>query len=157
MKKLFICFIMFFVLFSGCASLNDNSPAYVKEVVAYKEGSEGLMIYFILADSSGSMTTSDGYVTLTISETHSEWSSLTSEYIDTEITLYSASFEVKKTNFQKAKVGVGAFEHEVILCSLGRIDYSSFRKRPSEISGKVKIEFQTHNALRYKGEDTIFF
>ncbi|MGB9678261.1 MAG: hypothetical protein ACPLZ9_06560 [Candidatus Ratteibacteria bacterium] len=103
------------------------------------------------------MTTSDGWVTLTISEIHSEWSSLKSDFVDTEITLYSSSFEVKKNNFQKTKVGVGAFEHEVILCPIGRIDYSSFRKKPSETTGKVKIEFQTPNAHIYKGEDTIFF
>ena len=158
MKKLFIIVQMLGIMFlSGCAQLNDNPPEYVKDVVAYKEGSEGLMIYFILADASGAMTTSDGKVTLTIYETDIEWSFWRSEFIETEVKLYSASFNVKKQDFRKTKVGIGAFEHEVILCPVGRIEYSSFTKRPSKMTGKVKLEFQRPDGRVLKGEGTIIF
>lgn len=153
----FVIIILVLLFISGCGQLNDNPPDYVKSVTAYKEGAEGLMIYFILADASGAMTTSDGKVSLTISETRREWSSWRSGFIETEEELYSIAFSVKKTDFRKTKVGMGAFEHEVILYPIGRVTYSSFRRKPSEMTGKVKIEFQRPDGRILKGEETVFF
>ena len=158
--KIQFSFILIFTLLviSGCnhlnkSPLNENPPDYIKSVNVYKEGSEGIMIYFILADASGAMTTSDGSVTLTIvPEDHDCWAN----YGD----LYTMSYNVKKTNFQKAKVGVGAFEHEVILCSIGRIPYSSFQLYylPEEVrTGEVNIEFQRPDGKILKGKSVIFF
>ena len=126
-------------------------------MVALKEGAEGLEIYFILADSSGAMTTSDGKVTLTIYETYSRWSSWSSKFIERDLPLYSRSFNVKKTDFRKTKVGMGAFEHEVILYPIGRIKYSSFNRKPSEMTGKVKLIFQTPGGRILKGEERVSF
>ncbi len=158
MKKLCSFILLLIIFVSGCdLLLNDNPPSYIKDVVAYKEGSEGIEIYFILADDSGAMTTSDGTVFLTITETHTEWNTRVSKFIEIEEKLYSKTISVKKTDFRKAKVGTGAFEHEVILYLIGRVDYSSLTKKPSEMSGKVKVEFQMPNGKLLKGETTIFF
>jgi hypothetical protein len=153
MKKLLIPVLMLSIMFLlSCSQLNDNPPDYVKEVVAYKEGSEGFMIYFILADASGKMTTSNGNITLTISETRNSY------YFGIyEVKLYSTSFNVKKTDFKKANVGRGAFKHKVILCSIGRIAYSSFMNRPNAATGKVKLEFQRSDGQILKGEKAVFF
>jgi hypothetical protein len=72
------------VLISSCV-LNQNPPDYMKDVLAYKEGSDGLVIYFILADSSGQMTTADGLINLIISETKTARLSDTK----TEVVLFS--------------------------------------------------------------------
>lgn len=150
-----MCFATIFCLRCG---LNERTPAYIKDMVAYKEG-DGLFVYFILADSSGAMTTSDGKVTLTITWTLHEF---------VEVELYSKTFTVQKTDFQRAKVGIGAFEHEVIAYTIGRIPYSSFAgKSKKEFdyfverglagSGEVKVEFQRPDGVILKGNETIYF
>ncbi len=154
-KPLSFVLILTGLFIFGCSKLNDNPPDYVKDGAAYKEGIEGLMIYFILADASGAMTTSEGKVSLTISEAHSKWFSWSFEFIETE--LYSMSFNVKKTDFRKAKMGIGASEREVILCPIGRIVYSSFSRKPSEMTGKVKMIFQRPDGRILKGEERVFF
>jgi len=157
MKKLCSFVIILVLLFvSGCSSLNENAASYIKDTVAYKEGDSALVVYFILADASGVMTTSSGKVYLTISESHSEWSG--SDFVETNVELYSVSFNVVKTDFQKTKVGTAAFEHVVILCSFGRITYSSFTRKPSEMTGKVKIEFHPDGAGSVlTGSSTVIF
>ena len=109
------------------------------------------------SDDSGAMTTSDGKVYLTISETHSEWSG--SDFVEIKDELYSASFNVVKTDFQKTKVGLGAFEHEVILCSLGRIAYSSLRGFKTSTTGEVEVEFLRSDGVGgvLRGSETVFF
>lgn len=149
------CMIVLFM--SGCTRLNDNPPAYIKSVVAYKEGMDGLAIYFILADCSGSMTTSNGKVNLIISETYRDYQSWNYKSIEKEIELFSISFDIKKTDFQKAKVGMGMFEREAILYPIGRIPYSLFKRKPSEMTGKIKLEFQIPDSQIFKGEETITF
>jgi len=152
-----VVLIMSVMFLSGCAQLNSNPPEYVKNVAAYKEGSDGLVVYFILADASGAMTTSDGEVTLTIFETHNEFSYTTYEIINRDEELFMASLNVKKADFYKTKVGMGAFEHDAIIFSFGRIPYSAFLRKPSEMSGKVKLEFRTPDGRVLEGEETIIF
>jgi DNA-directed RNA polymerase alpha subunit len=141
----------------ACNRLNQNPPDYVKDVTVYKEGSEGLMIYFVLADADGVMTTADGGVTLTISETHTEYSSWDYKEIRHDVILYSTSYNVQKSDFKKTTVGLGAFQHEVILCPVGRVTYSSFEIRPTQFTGKAVIEFKTHSGQVLRGEESIFF
>ena len=151
MKRLFIPILILSIMFlSSCGKLNDNPPEYVKEVVAYKEGSEGLIIYLILADGSGAMTTSDGKVTLAVYET---------PFIcfGEAPKLYSTSLNIEKTDFYKTEVGTGSFKHKVIVYSFGRIAYSSFRKKPYEAYGKVKLKFHCTDGRVLKGEDAIYF
>jgi hypothetical protein len=158
MKKIFIFLLLLdIILLVACDQLNPNPPAYVKNVVTYKEGSDGVIIYFTLADGSGAMTTSDGTATVTISETHSEWNDWRSEFVETEEKLFLKSFTVNKTDFQMAKVGMGAFEHKQLLYSFGRITYSSFYKEPSEMTGKIVLEFRTPSGQILKGDEIIIF
>jgi len=143
-------------LLSGCMPLNSATPSYIKQVTSYKAGSDGLVIYIILADSSGAMTTASGALDLTISETKNEYSN-PGGFTERKSRLFSASLSVQRSTFQKAKVGLGAFEHEVILLSLGRIAYSSFSAAPKEMTGKILVEFRTEDGHLLKGESTVFF
>ena len=155
MKKLYwFIFILVIALTLGCASrLNENSPAYIKKVAAYKEALDGLMIYFILADQSGAMTTSDGEGKIKILEVYPDRApGPASEFI-----LYSAKFTPKKELFERARVGRGAFDHEAILLSLGRVPYSEFPLKPKSKYGKVQIDFQRPDGKILKGEAEITF
>lgn len=143
-----IAILAIFVVFAGVScGVNQNPPSYVKDVAAYKEGSDGLVVYFILADSSGSMTTANGSVTIKIIEEIST---------GRERELYSRTRNVSTTDFHKTKIGRGAFERDAILYSFGRLTYSSFVLKPNESMGKIKIEF-TSNGKTMNGEDTIFW
>ena len=145
------------MLLVSCGQLNQKPADYVKDVTAYKEGSDGVMIYFILADASGAMTTSDGTVTLTITQTR--WAVDPHSYQPTEadVFLYTTNFKVRKSDFQRTKVGIGAFKRDAILYPVGRITYSTFDKYPSELTGKVKLWFQTADGRPLRGEGTVIF
>jgi len=149
-----VAFAVLTVLLDGLS--NGNPPSYVKDVVAYSEGSDAFMVYFILADSSGNMTTSDGNVELTISETVYSYSRYSGSS-ESERVLYFATLDIKSTDFQRGKVGIGAFERDAVLYLLGRIPYSWFSRWPSESSGKVHILFQTPSGEVLEGEDFVIF
>jgi len=86
--------------------LNTHPPAYIRDVVAYKEG-DGLVIYLTMADSSGALTRADGLLSVSIRQ---EWDPV-----------WSFSRSVSREHFQTAKVGLGALERTTLLYSLGRI------------------------------------
>lgn len=144
----------------GCDAvlpLNDRPPSYIKQVTAYKEGSDGVLVYVVLADQSGQMTTSDGELELTISETQSKYSTH-SGLTERQLELYSTKHTVSKADFQRATVGMGAFEHDVILVTPGRIPYSRFRQSPTESFGKVNVTFTPKvGSSPIKGEEAVVF
>lgn len=153
------CFVIAIILATlltslSCSTSNASPPEYVKDVVALKEGTDGITVYFVLADNTGAETAASGDVRLKIIEERGGY--LTNKY---EVTLYETSSIVKTSDFQKAKIGIGAFERERLICYCGRISYDKFRQQPSEdlATGKVIIEFTTENGSVLKGEDTIFF
>jgi len=136
-------------LMSGCTRLNDKPPACIKSIVSYG-GADRLAVYFVLADSSGAMTTANGTVDLTIYEAF--------ESNGNKIGLFSKSFDVKKTDFKKVKFGTGVWEHKEILYPVGRIAYSSFVMKPSVMTGIIKLSFKVApygDVLN--GEKTIIF
>lgn len=140
MKKLFIPILMAVIIpLCSCSQSNNSQPEYVKKVVAYKAGSDGLIIYFVLADASGRITTSNGKLTLTIVETDYKWSKRLSKRIESEEKLYSSSFDVIYPDFEKAIIGEGADEREVTLYSFERIAYSSLKKIHLEILERLKL------------------
>jgi hypothetical protein len=152
-------FVAASLLLMACSELmplNNAPPTYIKQVTAYKEGSDGLFIYIILADSSGAMTTASGTLELHISETRHDFS-LYGGISERNKPLFSTRVAVPRSSFRRAKVGLGAFEHEVIMFPVGRISYSSFSKRPSEMTGKVQATFATEDGRSLKGEETIVF
>jgi len=87
-------------------SRNTNPPAYIKEVVAYKEG-DGLVIYLTMADASGALTRGAGFLEVTIREDGQP--------------VWATSVGVSPEHFQTATVGLGAFERTTLLYTLGRI------------------------------------
>lgn len=139
---------------SNNVTLNDNPPSYLKSIVAYKEGYDGIAVYIILADYNGIMTTADGEMKLEIFEIHYDYYHIPA-YFDS--LLFSLAISVKKSFFSKTKVGIGAFEHEVIMLYIGRIPYSNFSKPPSEMSGKVRVNFITNDGRSLYGEEIIYF
>ena len=156
MAKKLILFV-FFVLFN-CNRIDYAPPAYIKEVVVYKEGSDGIMVYFILADQDGAITIANGKAILTIWEVNQKWSERRFKFYEDSICLYSDTFIVKKSNFHKTKVGMGAFQHDAIICPVGRIPYSRFQKSPSEMTGRLNLTFLIlpGNSI-ITGKETIFF
>jgi hypothetical protein len=97
-----------------------------------------------LADKSGQETTSDGSYKLYIK------GSTTSK-------IYWQSKNVTKPEFQKAKLGMGSFEHEGIIYDIGRIPYSSMGIIPKSLSGNVIVDFKTLENRTLTGDSTIFF
>ncbi len=144
-------------LISGCTRLNDNPPTYIKSIVAYKEGADGFMIYFVLADSSGAMTTASGTARLDICEIRKELLPWNNVSTDEEIKLYSVVFNIKNTDFKKTKIGANAFEREAILYPVGRISYSMFDEIPSKSTGKIKLSFRAPYGNPLNEEETITF
>lgn len=122
---------------------SSRPPDYVKEVVAYKEGTRAFAIYFILADANGVETSAAGKTTLEITSGSDR--------------LLSFDIDVEESDFTRAKLGRGAFEHEGLICSFGRIAYSRFSKQPTTSTGKVRVKFQLANGRVLEGEDTVFF
>ena len=148
MKKLAVIVIFLAVLFVAGCGLPTTPPAYIKDVVAYKEGPDGLLIYFALSDSSGNETTCDGDVTLTI---------VGEPFGEPATELYRSDFSIKESDFQRVEVGMGAFKRKRIVYSVGRLVYSSFTEDPHDVSGKVVIEFKPRSGNILSGYDTVFF
>jgi len=129
---------------SQISGLNDSPPAYVKNVVATKEGYQAFIAYFTLADANGSFTTADGKAKFEV-------------FGDKNERLMSVEVPVHKTDFVKTTVGMGAFAHEVVLCNFGRIPYSAFSRMPDSFSGKIKVTFTIPTGESFVGQDTILF
>ena len=128
---------------AGCSSsINTSPPSYISDLVTYGEGHEAFACYFVLKDSSGAETASDGRYTLRVEDD--------SGVIFTQTRTISAEW------FQKATVGQGAFERERLLYYIGRITYSEFRRDPEGYIGTVSVEFVV-DGKTLRGEDTLFF
>jgi len=160
--KIIIAIALSCLCLSGCdflqllTPMNNAPPSYIKKIGSFNEGSDALVVYIVLADKTGAMTTAAGTLDVRIFETMTSYSSskgFTSEFVP----LYKASYTVEISSFQRTKVGRGSFEHQVILVSLGRITYSRFLSMPKEIMGKIFIEFKTKDGKVIKGNDTLVF
>ena len=127
--------------------LNDNEPAYMKNIYVAKEGYDGISAYFILADGNGASTTADGIVKMTIRDS------------DSNRRLYENEWNVTKSDFQKVTLGLGSFQHEDIICNIGRIPYSDMNNVPDDeyARGDVRISFTTLNGTVFSGEETVYF
>lgn len=130
---------------SGCigSELNSNPPEYIQSIYLSKEGSDGISIYFILADKRGASTASDGNFSLTV--------------IDDIGTLLESTHNVTKSDFIKTTSGMGRgnFAHPIILLNIGRIPYSAMTRKPSGLSSKVIVSFVTPDGKRLSGDVSI--
>lgn len=97
---------------------DQSLPDYIKEVVAYKEGPDGLVIYFILAASSGKEMTASGTAELNITG-YCSYSG--TPYSAGELRLEKYFSSIKDTDFSNTEVGIGAFKRPALLYSFGRI------------------------------------
>ena len=131
-------------------------PEYIKEIGAYKEGYDGIMIYVILADKYGRPTAADGILTLTILEEKSKWDSFLEDFVTDFSILYQRTLKISKDDFVKATIGMGPFERETLLYPIGRVPYSHFKRYPKGDSGRVIIEFLAEGK-ELKGEESILF
>jgi hypothetical protein len=121
--------------------LNSNPPAYIKDVVAYKEG-DSLVIYLTLADTSGALTSADGTLIVTIREEGK--------------TLWSVAPTIKRSQFETTRVGRGAFEHTTLLLSVGRIAEREFTRQRRADRVTVDVTFIT-NSARLTGSRDVWF
>lgn len=150
--KTLIILLSLMVLIFGCDAFNTNPPEYIKTLATYKEGPDGIVVYFVLADSSGQMTTSDGRAKLSVLATYYNIRR------EVEIELWVWAFSISKEQFKKAKVGVGPFSRDIICYSFGRITYDRFKyKVENNMRGKVRLEFETPQGRTLKSEDTFYF
>lgn len=138
--------------------LNFNSPAYVKQLTAYKEGSDGIAIYFALADERGSVIAASGQVTLVVVETYLDknWLGQEKEY---ERKLFQNVSHVDRFDFQNLEIGLAAFSRRMLVFPIGRIPYSRFSTKPSKRVGKVRVVFipDADNSKPLNAEEEISF
>lgn len=148
---------LFTVLLVGLMScnffLNTNPPEYVKTLAVYKEGPDGIVAYFVLADSAGQITTSDGVASIKVLATHPRYNG--------ELILLNRTVQVARNEFRKTKAGVGLFERDIVCYSLGRISYDSFEYKMDRIisqgwEGKVRLEFNAGGKV-LKSEESFSF
>jgi len=152
-----VLFVTAICLCLSCERPNKNEPDYIKDVVAYKEGSDGIFIYFILADARGAMTTARGRVEIVITEKKFVWPEFANKPLESEGILLLEHLNVDYSDFVNTKVGLGAFAREALVFPVGRLKYSNFVSAPKRQTGKVKIKFQTERGKEIEGETTVSF
>ncbi len=147
LRRYGVVFAALFVaaLMAGCTR-NTNPPSYIKDLVWYVEG-DGVVVYFILADDQGQMTASDGKATVKIWGGDGYRNGLPISFP----TVYEQSRTVAVDDFQKTKVGLGAFEHEVYAYVWGRISKSDMGlPQGYEYAGKIQLDFYPATPLEGK-------
>jgi hypothetical protein len=127
---------------SGPPPLNTNPPAYIKSLAVYREGYDGLVIYFVLADASGQPTTSSGPVHLVILDKRGTVDPL---YLDYK--------RISAAEFRRTTVGRGPYTQETLMYSFGRIPYSAFRRTAESpdvnVELSVYVSGQTYQAREH--------
>jgi hypothetical protein len=138
--------------------LGAKTPAYVKDVVCYKEGTDGIVVYFVLADEEGNEIAARGTAELYIYDIEKEWDSDDGEYDEYEWDLLEVSVNVEPSDFRKVEVGLGAFERTRTIYSFGRIPYSVLDDEPEYSTGRVVVDFYPEGSdEEMTGEDTILW
>ena len=142
----FLMLLLLALLSNACdLQLPTNPPDYIKDVVAYKEGSDGVAVYFVLADKNGAETTASGNVSLRLTLGNR--------------TLYEKKETISSSQFFKAKITNVFSEEKRIIYYFGRITYDQFINQPSGFipSGKAVIEFKTQDGRILKGNTFIYY
>jgi len=148
--------VLAMAILSGC-SMNTNPPDYIKQFTVYKEG-DGIIIYFILADKSGQMTTYDGEANIEVRTTPTDFDEIRRaeknfaedvgigvDYLSKEArkqalrkvenVVFKQEYAIRKEDFVKTRIGRGMLQQDVIIYSLGRIPYPS----PESVKGRKGI------------------
>jgi hypothetical protein len=124
-------------------------PAYIKSVVAYKEGIDGIVIYVIFADATGAMVPASGYITMEVWE-DAPLPRLLYRHFEPHLT---------PAAFHHTTIGVGAFAHQALLYTTGRVPYSAFDRQPTQRMGTVHVRFgaEPQGEATMKGQTTIIW
>lgn len=140
-------------LLSSCSGVPSGTAAYVKDVIAYHEGDDGIVVYAILADSAGNMIGAQGRVTLRIQDmgTRAVDADFISRDYDEVLKIIS---DVTPRDFKRTTVGSGPFAHEAVLLPFGRITFDRFSSRPRGPEVKVLVEFMTSDGRVLTGTDS---
>ena len=128
---------------------NTNRPNYLKNLAVYKEGQDGLAVYFILADNFGQPTAYDGWV----------WLQITRED-DPAYPVFMVRKRVKCSDFSSTTIGIGPYKRKTILYPFGRIPYRFLRNLksnnislpPKGTKGKVELWY-VYGKLPYNPEE----
>ncbi len=113
---------------TSTSSVPVRQPSYIKDVVAYREGYKAFFCYFVLADAEGREVACNGSLTV---ELHGGY----------QTPIYKSNLYAYAHDFRWATVGLGSFERERLIYSLGRITYDSFSRQPISSVGEVTIRF----------------
>ena len=117
---------------------NTNRPNYLKNLAVYKEGQDGLAVYFILADNFGQPTAHDGWV----------WLQITRED-DPAYPVFMVRKRVKCSDFSSTTIGIGPYKRKTILYPFGRIPYRFFLEQKSDNVFRSLIGFRGKVELWY--------
>lgn len=134
----------------------DTPPTSIRSVSAYKIGSDAQLVCLIFENEAGSLTTAKGKLALDIVEEHNQ-RDITGWLIKKETLLYSRIYPIDKSMFIKKQVGVGVFTNKVLTLHIGAIPYSAFIKRPSAMTGEVRVVFIPDSGVTLRGNTTIYF
>lgn len=138
----------------GIRTASRARPAYIKEVVAYKEGDDGFVVYFTLADANGAPVRCDGRVSLWVEDP--PLSGADGSRSQPRV-LYLRPDDVKASDFVLTSAGLGTFKHDVLAYSFGRVELSHFTLAPAGRDIVVRVEFTTAEGLKLEGHDDVFF
>jgi hypothetical protein len=131
-----------------------SDAEYLKDVAAYKEG-DGVAVYIILAAKDGHQVSSDGYLTVSVraSGTYAYYGGQLS--YDRQV--YWRGDMVSESSFTTSTVGVGAFAHEALILSLGRITWDQLTPFPDFANHlTVSIGFTTADGRQLSGSADLY-
>jgi hypothetical protein len=123
-------------------ALNTNPPAYIKDIVVYKEG-EDLVIYLTMADDRGALTRAEGMLTVSLQQDG--------------LPVWTTTHAVSRSDFQTTTVGLGSFERTTLLYSLGRISERSLSHAQRGKLLTIQVLFITMDMAELKGTQTYWF
>lgn len=138
-------------------------PEYVKDLVAYQEGPDGLVVYFVLADRDGQEIAAPGKMRLTL---------CCSPFVDDTGAPIPAYVDgwwfARPEDFFVTTIGLGSFARDRLIYAYDRITYQMidsymlqrgmewrFYKR-SEHLKKATLEFKTEDDRGLKASTTYY-
>ncbi len=117
-----------------------DDPEYISTVHLQTEGDDGVLVYFVVSAADIHITRGTGHLVLTIAQAWPE--------------LFRLERDLTPDDFGSIDVGVGAFKHQTIAFSTGRIPFSQFRDWPSEGEAVAKVTFTRPDGKELTGSGT---
>ncbi len=118
-------------------------PTYIKTVAAYPEG-DGMYAYIVLVCSDGRECKADGLVSVVFYEQTLGFDAQAGAVTEYSMVHATPVTEVSRSDFTRTTVGVGEFEHEVLMLGLGHFSYSDFGRWPKQPMGTIRVDWWNH-------------